>query len=108
MPEGGRLRVATANVLVDDAYARAHAGLAPGAYVAITVADTGVGIPEDEQGQLFERFFRASTATRDAIPGTGLGLAIVRSIVEAHGGTVAVRSAIGEGTTFVVSLPLAA
>jgi signal transduction histidine kinase len=71
--------------------------------VHLEVADTGVGIPEAEQARLFERFFRASTAA--VARGTGLGLSIVKSIAEAHGGTVAVRSAPGVGTTFLVDLP---
>jgi signal transduction histidine kinase len=70
----------------------------------LEVADTGVGIPPDELGKLFERFFRASTAT--TIRGTGLGLSIVKSIVEAHGGALGVRSTVGVGTTFPVALPL--
>ncbi len=72
----------------------------------ISVLDTGVGISDDEQVQLFERFFRTSSATRAAVQGTGLGLAIVRAIIESHGGTVDVESSVGEGTTFVVRLPL--
>jgi len=71
----------------------------------LEVRDTGVGIPEDEAGRLFERFFRASTAQN--IQGTGLGLSITKSIVEAHGGTIAVGSAVGVGTTLTVELPLA-
>jgi PAS domain S-box-containing protein len=73
----------------------------------LSVADTGVGIPEDEQSGLFERFFRSSTAQERAIQGTGLGLSIVAAIVAAHGGRIDVRSAHLEGTTFTVRLPLA-
>jgi PAS domain S-box-containing protein len=72
----------------------------------IEVADNGVGIPEDERLHLFERFYRTSGATRDAVQGTGLGLAIVGAITESHGGTVSVETTEGGGTTFVVSLPL--
>ena len=60
--------------------------------VLLTIADTGIGIPPDEQGQVFSRFFRASTAMRRAIPGTGLGLAISRALVEQHGGTISLSS----------------
>ena len=60
--------------------------------------DTGIGIPEAEQDRLFQRFFRSSTATEQAIPGTGLGLVISRAIAEAHGGTIDVRSQTGAGT----------
>jgi signal transduction histidine kinase len=77
-----------------------------GSTVHIEVADTGVGIPEDEVDKLFERFFRASTAA--TVKGTGLGLSIAKSIAEAHGGTVAVASEVGVGTTFSVDLPVQA
>ena len=72
----------------------------------IEVADTGIGIPAGEQSRLFQRFFRSSTATEQAIPGTGLGLVISKAIAEAHGGTITVRSEPGKGTFFRVELPL--
>jgi len=75
--------------------------------VELSVSDTGVGIPEDEQGMLFTRFFRASTATRNAVPGVGLGLTITRAIVLAHGGTMDVTSEEGVGTEFRFVLPAA-
>jgi signal transduction histidine kinase/CHASE3 domain sensor protein len=75
-------------------------------HVVLEVEDTGIGIPTAEQGQLFQRFFRSSTATEQAIPGTGLGLVITRAIAEAHGGSIVVRSQVGEGTCFRVELPL--
>jgi signal transduction histidine kinase len=75
--------------------------------VEFSIADTGVGIPEDEQGMLFTRFFRASTATRNAVPGVGLGLTITRAIVLAHGGTMDVTSQEGVGTEFRFLLPAA-
>jgi PAS domain S-box-containing protein len=71
----------------------------------ITVVDTGMGIPADEQPRLFTRFFRSSTARSAAVPGTGLGLVIARSIVEAHGGTIELVSAENEGTVVTVTLP---
>ncbi len=71
----------------------------------LVVADTGIGVPTDEQGQVFSRFFRASTATQRAIPGTGLGLAISRALVEQHGGTISFASREGEGTQVTVTLP---
>jgi len=71
----------------------------------VRVSDTGMGIPEDEQARLFERFFRSSTASSERIPGTGLGLAITRAIVEGHRGSIAVESAQGRGTSFTVTLP---
>jgi PAS domain S-box-containing protein len=76
--------------------------------VRIEVADTGMGISEDEQGQLFERFFRTARAQEQAIPGVGLGLSISKAIVEAHGGRISVASIEGAGTTFFVDLPAVA
>lgn len=73
--------------------------------VALAVQDTGVGIPADELPRIFERFFRASTAATSGAPGTGIGLSIVQAIAEAHGGQVDVRSELGTGTTFTVTLP---
>jgi two-component system sensor histidine kinase/response regulator len=77
-----------------------------GGRAVVEIADTGIGIPKAEQSRLFQRFFRSSTATEQAIPGTGLGLVISRAIAEAHGGTIDVTSAPGEGTTFRVEIPL--
>jgi signal transduction histidine kinase len=71
----------------------------------VAVTDTGIGIPHEEIGQLFSRFYRASTATRRTIPGTGLGLVIARAIVEGHGGTISLASVEGEGTRVTVTLP---
>jgi len=73
--------------------------------VELTVLDTGMGIPEAEQAQLFTRFFRASSANAQAIQGAGLGLTIVQAVVDAHGGRVTVSSSEGVGTTVSVSLP---
>ncbi|WP_311242870.1 ATP-binding protein [Microbacterium sp. WCS2018Hpa-23] len=75
--------------------------------VELAVRDTGVGIPEDEQGMLFTRFFRASTATQNAVPGVGLGLTITRAIMLAHGGSMDVTSKEGVGTEFRMLLPAA-
>jgi PAS domain S-box-containing protein len=73
----------------------------------VEVSDSGMGISTEDQAQLFERFFRTSEATSNAIQGTGLGLAIVAAIVGAHGGKITVASEIGFGTTFRIVLPLA-
>ena len=73
----------------------------------LTVADTGVGIAEEDQRHVFERFFRADKARSREAGGSGLGLAICQSIVEAHGGTISFTSKANEGTTFVVKLPVA-
>ena len=90
-PDGGRVEV---RVLVTGERAVLH------------VQDTGIGIPVDEQAQLFERFFRSRLAQGRAIPGSGLGLAICRAIVERHHGAIEVRSAPGEGTTVEASFPI--
>jgi PAS domain S-box-containing protein len=76
--------------------------------VRIEVTDTGMGISDDEQSQLFERFFRTARAQEEAIPGVGLGLSISKAIVEAHDGRISVHSTEGVGTTFFVDLPAAA
>jgi signal transduction histidine kinase len=73
--------------------------------VRLQVSDTGIGIPEAERPQLFERFFRSQAALDQQIQGTGLGLYISKAIVDAHGGRIAVHSDEGTGTTFVVELP---
>jgi signal transduction histidine kinase len=72
----------------------------------ISVSDTGVGIPAEELDRLFARFFRASTATQNAIPGVGLGLSITKAIAVAHHGQIRVASTVGEGTSFTLDLPL--
>jgi len=89
-PEGGTVRVAV----------RGGDGVAQ-----LEVADDGMGIPDDEQKHLFERFFRASTATKAAVPGAGLGLTIVKTIVDAHGGRIALASGESSGTVVRVELP---
>ena len=72
----------------------------------ITVRDTGIGIPKTDRDHLFERFYRASTATERGITGTGLGLAISKAIAESHDGTIELADEDGPGTKFVVELPL--
>lgn len=74
-------------------------------YAMVSVRDTGVGIPADELDRLFTRFFRASTATRNALPGVGLGLNITKAIVSAHRGRMEVSSEEGVGTEFRMILP---
>lgn len=76
--------------------------------VLLQVSDTGIGIPVEQMPFVFDRFYRASTATATEIPGTGLGLAICQAIVDAHGGTVTVRANQPSGTVFEVHLPRAA
>jgi signal transduction histidine kinase len=78
-----------------------------GDVAVVRVRDTGRGIAEAEQSKIFNKFFRSSTVLTDAIPGVGLGLAITKTIVDAHGGSIAVTSELGKGATFEVRLPLA-
>ena len=78
---------------------------ADGAMAVVTVRDTGLGIPERDLGQIFDRFYRGR-ATKH-IHGTGLGLSIVKAIVELHGGRIWVESVVGEGSAFHFTLPLA-
>lgn len=76
-----------------------------GPYAELVVSDDGIGIAVEEQGRLFDRFFRSTRAQEYAASGSGLGLAIVRSVVERHGGQVRVDSRPGEGSAFTVTLP---
>ncbi|MDQ1545752.1 MAG: hypothetical protein QOH69_656 [Actinomycetota bacterium] len=92
-PKGGTVTVSLAKSATD---------------AVVTVRDTGMGIAASELDQLFSRFFRATTATRNAVPGVGLGLTITKAIVTAHHGEMGVSSEEGVGTEFSVTLPLAA
>jgi signal transduction histidine kinase len=75
--------------------------------VEIRVADRGMGIPAEEQEHIFDPFFRGKRPVQDQIHGTGLGLSLVKKIVEAHGGSIAVRSEPSRGTEFVIRIPAA-
>ncbi len=95
-PRGGQVWVAAREI-----------GSDPQRMLEIAVGDTGVGIPEDEQEKVFDRFFRGSNNTPGST-GTGLGLAIVQELMAQHGGRVTLKSKVGEGSTFALQFPLSA
>ena len=72
----------------------------------VTVADSGMGIPEDSIDRIFERFYRADKSRNRKTGGAGIGLAIVKSILQAHNGKIQVNSQLGKGSSFKVFLPL--
>lgn len=103
MPHGGRLQVEADNVQLDENYARMQPDAKAGAYVVISVSDTGSGIPPALLSKIFEPFF----TTKAVGKGTGLGLSTAIGIVRSHGGFLTVYSEVGKGTCFKVYLPAA-
>jgi len=103
MPHGGKIRVETANLVIDESYARMQPDAQPGRYVVITVSDTGTGIPPALVSRIFEPFF----TTKPVGKGTGLGLSTALGLVRSHGGFINVYSEVGKGTTFKVHYPAA-
>jgi signal transduction histidine kinase len=84
-----------------------HARTGTGCF-AVSVSDTGPGIPEEHQGRIFEQFHQVDSSNTKAKGGTGLGLAIAKQIVEMHGGRIWVESTPGRGSTFKMELPVRA
>ncbi|MFB2877835.1 response regulator [Floridanema aerugineum] len=101
MPEGGNLQIIAQNFMVDEQYARMHIDAKVGAYVVVTVADTGMGIPPEIIHRVFDPFF----TTKEVGKGTGLGLSAVLGIVKSHGGFIDVQSEVNKGSVFKVFLP---
>ncbi len=101
MPDGGRLTVTAEDMFMDESYAHLILEAHPGQYVMLTVADTGIGIPQEVQEKVFEPFF----STKDKGKGTGLGLSTVYAIVKSHNGLIKLYSEFGKGTEFKIFLP---
>jgi PAS domain S-box-containing protein len=101
MPNGGILTVSTENLKIDDNSAKIHVDARPGDYIAVSITDTGIGIPPELIDRIFDPFF----TTKDIGKGTGLGLSTVMKIIKSHGGFIKVDSEVGKGTCFKIYLP---
>jgi len=103
MPNGGRLKMATKTMALEDEHCRLHPGVKPGKYVMLSLSDTGPGMNEKTLARIFEPFF--STKQRGSTRGTGLGLSVVQGIVEKHGGHITCKSEPGKGSEFRIYFP---
>jgi CheY-like chemotaxis protein len=101
MPQAGRLVLETANAILDDDYAATHQDVRPGAYVVLSVSDSGMGMAPEVLERAFEPFF----TTKEARKGSGLGLSMVYGLVKQSGGHVTIYSEPGRGTTVRLYLP---
>src|SRR6185503_18573939 len=101
MPHGGTLTISAVNEVLDANYAQMHFEAKPGRYVAISVEDTGSGMPPEIVNRIFEPFF----TTKEIGQGTGLGLSTALTIIKSHGGFINVYSEVGNGTQFGVYFP---
>jgi two-component system cell cycle sensor histidine kinase/response regulator CckA len=101
MPNGGTLTIATECLVLDGPAAARHPGARPGAFVCLSVRDTGCGIPPENHPRIFEPFF----TTKEVGHGTGLGLAMVFGIMQQHQGWIELESKVGAGTCFRILLP---
>ena len=104
MPEGGRLLIETTNVVLDGRASDPIADAAPGAYVRLSVTDTGMGIPPEALPRVFDPFF----TTKEVGKGTGLGLSMVHGFIAQSKGHIAIQSELGRGTSVTIHLPRAA
>jgi PAS domain S-box-containing protein len=101
MPNGGILTMSAADFWVDETYARLHLEASVGAYVVVTVEDTGVGMTPEVIERIFDPFF----TTKSVEQGTGLGLSVVQGIIRSHDGFITVESKLGQGSQFQLFLP---
>jgi PAS domain S-box-containing protein len=103
MPDGGRLTIETVNVQLDQAYASLHEDVQPGEYVAVSVSDTGIGMPPEVLEKALDPFF----TTKPVGEGTGLGLSVIYGFIKQSRGHLRIYSEVGQGTTVKLHLPRA-